>query len=129
MHLLHSESVWQLQLIRQAQKAYQDYSAQLLQILQIYGRNLTAAEDRYANSWLDMGMEEDAIAMAYERTCLNTGGLNWNYMNKILTRWYEAGFKTAEDIRLGDRKDGNKTAPRQLDEDEKAAIARMLQEV
>jgi len=69
------------------------------------------------------------IAMAYERTCLNTGGLNWNYMNKILIRWKEAGFKTAEDIRNGDRKGVDKTAPRQLDDDEKAAIARMLQEV
>ena len=101
----------------------------LMNLLQIRGRSLTAAEERFADSWLDMGHSQELIAMAYERTCLNTGGLNWNYMNKILTRWYEAGFKTAEDVRLGDRKSADKTAPRQLDEDEKAAIARMLQEV
>ena len=102
---------------------------QLMDILQIRGRGLTAAEDRFASAWLEMNFPMEVISMAYERTCLNTGGLNWNYMNKILTRWQEAGFKTAEDIRLGDRKNGDKTAPRQLDEDEKAAIARMLQEV
>ena len=102
---------------------------QLMDILQIRGRGLTAAEDRFASAWLEMNFPMEVISMAYERTCLNTGGLNWNYMNKILTRWYEAGFKTAEDIRLGDRKNADKTAPRQLDEDEKAAIARMLQEV
>ncbi len=101
----------------------------LMDLLQIRGRSLTAAEERFANAWLEMGLSQELIAMAYERTCLNTGGLNWNYMNKILTRWHEAGFKTAEDIRLGDRKNADKTAPRQLDDDDRAAIARMLQEV
>ena len=102
---------------------------QLMDILQIRGRGLTAAEERFANAWMEMDFPNDVISMAYERTCLNTGGLNWNYMNKILTRWQEAGLKTAEAIRTGDRKNADKTAPRQLDDDEKAAIARMLQEV
>lgn len=101
----------------------------LMDILQIRGRSLTPAEDRLANAWLEMGFPWDVVTMAYERTCLNTGGMNWNYMNKILTRWREAGFKTAEDIRTGDRKGGGNTGPRQLDDDEKAAIARMLQGV
>ena len=100
----------------------------LMNTLQIRGRNLTAAEERYAQSWLDMGMDEDAISMAYERTCLNTGGLNWNYMNKILQRWHEQGLHTAEEIRNGDRKGGTgKTGQRQLDADEVAAIRRMME--
>ncbi len=100
----------------------------LMNTLQIRGRNLTAAEERYAQSWLDMGMDEDAISMAYERTCLNTGGLNWNYMNKILQRWHEQGLHTAEDIRNGDRKGGTgKIGQRQLDADEVAAIRRMME--
>ena len=72
----------------------------LMNILQIRGRSLTAAEDRFAQSWLDMDLDENLIAMAYERTCLNTGGLN--YMNKILQRWQEQGFRPAEDVRAGD---------------------------
>jgi DnaD/phage-associated family protein len=101
----------------------------LMEILQIRGRNLTPAEDRFATSWLEMGFNTEVIALAYERTCLNTGGLNWNYLNKILTRWNESGFKTLEDIRAGDRKGTDKTAPRQLDDDDRAAIARLMQEV
>ena len=68
--------------------------------------------------------------MAYERTCLNTGGLNWNYMNKILQRWHEAGLHTAEAVRSGDRKPGSGTpgGQRQLDADEIAAIQRMMRE-
>ena len=102
---------------------------QLIDTLQIRGRNLTPAEERFANAWLEMGFSKEVISTAYERTCLNTGGLNWNYMNKILTRWHEAGFKTAEDIRTGDRRNADKAAPRQLDDDDRAAIARILQEV
>ena len=102
----------------------------LMEMLQIRGRSLTSAEEHYASSWLEMGFEDDAIQMAYERTCLNTGGLSWAYMNKILQRWHEAGLHSAEAVRSGDRKPGT-AAPngqRQLDADEQAAIARMLRE-
>ena len=66
--------------------------------------------------------------MAYERTCLNTGGMNWAYMNKILVRWNEAGLHTVQQIRSGDTKKGQKQSPRQLDADELAAIERLMQE-
>ena len=114
----------------QAQNMKNTRMSKLMAMLQIRGRALTAAEERYAASWLDMGFDDEAIAMAYERTCLNTGGLSWAYMNKILQRWNEAGLKTAEDVRNRDRKPGT-AAPagaRQLDADEQAAIARMLRE-
>ncbi len=101
---------------------------EIMDVLQIRGRELTAAESKYAQSWMEMGFEKDAIAMAYERTCLNTGGLNWPYMNKIMNRWHEAGLHTVEQIRSGDAKKGKGNAPRQLDADELAAIERMMQE-
>ena len=67
--------------------------------------------------------------MAYERTCLNTGGLNWAYMNKILQRWHSQGFRTAEDIRSGDQKGGTpKGASGQLGAAELEAIQRVLRE-
>ena len=100
----------------------------LMQILQIRGRSLTAAEERYAFGWLDMGFAEDAIGMAYERTCLNTGGLNWVYMNKILQRWHEQGLHTAEEVRTGDRKPVPKGASGQLGDAELEAIQRVLRE-
>ncbi len=100
--------------------------AHLMSLLQIRGRSLTPAEERYAQSWLELGLEDEVISMAYERTCLNTGGLNWPYMNKILLRWSQAGLRTAEQVRSGDGKAGKGT--RQLDADEQAAIRRMMQE-
>lgn len=113
----------------QAQNVRASRLGQLMKVLQIRGRSLTAAEEKYAQSWLDMGFDSEAVAMAYERTCLNTGGLNWAYMNKILQRWHQAGLHTAAAIRAGDKKDLDRPAERRaLDEDETAAIKRMFQE-
>ncbi|MBP3672727.1 MAG: DnaD domain protein [Oscillospiraceae bacterium] len=114
----------------QTQNVRNSRMSKLMGVLQIRGRALTAAEERYAASWIEMGFDDEVIGMAYERTCLNTGGLNWAYMNKILTRWHEAGLMTAEAIRTGDRKPGTAAQPgqRQLDADEQAAIARMMRE-
>ncbi len=115
----------------QTQNARNSRLHRLMDTIQVRGRNLTAGEEKYAQSWLDMGFDDEAIAMAYERTCLNTGGLSWAYMNKILIRWHEAGLHTAEQVKSGDRKPaaGQKGGQRQLDADEQAAIQRLLQEV
>ena len=110
------------------QNVYFSRMGQLQRMLQIRGRSLTAAEEKYAKAWLEMGFEDDVITMAYERTCLNTGGMSWAYMNKILLRWKEAGYVTAEDIRLGDRKPVPKGASGNLGAAELEAIQRVLKE-
>ena len=46
--------------------------SRLMGLLQIHGRSLTGAEERYAKAWLDMDLSEELISMAYERTCQNT---------------------------------------------------------
>lgn len=112
----------------QAQNLHNSRIVALKEVLQIKGRHLTAAEERYATAWLDMGFEDGCISMAYERTCLNTGGLNWAYMNKILQRWHEAGLHTMEEIRTGDRKPAPKGASGELGAAELEAIKKVLQE-
>lgn len=113
----------------QRQNVYHSRLSALTRLLQIRGRSLTVAEEKYARQWLEMGFSDEVIAMAYERTCLNTGGLNWAYMHKILLRWKEAGLRTAADVR-SERKPcaAPKGGQRELDADEIAAIQRMLQE-
>ncbi len=102
--------------------------AKLMDLLQIRGRTLTPGEEKYANSWLEMGFDEAVLALAYERTCLNTGSLSWAYMNKILTRWQEAGLFTLEQVKSGDRKPMPKGASGELGQAELSAFQRVLQE-
>ena len=112
----------------QNQNQYNTRMAHIKHLLQIRGRRLTAAEERYAYQWSEMGFDDETILMAYERTCINTGGLKWPYMNSILKRWHEAGLHTAEQVRAGDSKAQPKQERRDLSPDELEAIRRMMEE-
>ena len=100
----------------------------LKELLQIRGRNLTGAEEHYAQGWIDMGFDDAAISEAYQRTCLNTGALNWPYMNKILLRWHNAGMHTAEAVKNGDQRTPPKGASGELGSAELEAIRKAMQE-
>lgn len=98
------------------------------ELLQIRDRSLTPGEEKYARSWVDMGFDQEALTMAYEKTCVNTGGLKWPYMNKILLNWHSQGLHTGSQIRGGDKGPGAKGGPRQLDQEEIEAIKRLMRE-
>lgn len=66
-------------------------------------RPLSPTERRYLSSWLELGFEEEAILIAYDRTVTNTGALKWKYMNSILLSWHTQGLHTPEEI---EKKDG-----------------------
>ena len=106
----------------------QSRTEKLKELLQIRGRSLTPGEQRYADGWLEMGFDNAVLAEAYDRTCVNTGGMNWAYMNKILTRWHEAGLHTLEALKNGDRKAVPMGATGQLGQAELEAIQRLLRE-
>lgn len=99
----------------------------IMQVMQIHGRNLTPPESRYIRQWLEMGFDEHTIGLAYERSCLNTGGLSWPYIHKILQRWHEQGLHTLEQIRSGDSKPGvPKGASGELGDAELEAIQKLM---
>ncbi len=103
--------------------------AKLMKILQIHGRELTAGEQRYAESWMDMGFDDSAIALAYERTCLNTGGLKWPYMNKILQSWHDYGLHTAQAVQQRNEKKADvPMGGGELGQAELDAIRKLMQE-
>ncbi len=85
--------------------------------LGILGRELTATEQKYISSWLDMGFGEDCISLAYDRTVTNTGALKWNYMNKILLSWDEKRLHSRAQV---EEKEGRrKAAPSQAQAQDK----------
>ena len=80
----------------------QEAAAQVKDALQIRGRDLTATERKYVESWLAMGFGTEAIAVAYDRTVSRTGRLAWKYMDTILQSWSQKGLLTPEAIASGD---------------------------
>ena len=77
--------------------------AEVLRLLDIPARPLVEREKTYIAAWDDMGFDDGAIRMAYERTVLKKQSMDWSYMNGILRRWHEKGLHTAAAIQAGDR--------------------------
>lgn len=109
---------------------------QLRLLLQIDQRRLTQTEEQYLASWVKMGFNNAAIQLAYERTCVSTGGLKWAYMNSILKSWHEKNLHTPAQIEAGDRppeaapvsrsSKGYQHHNEPLSAEEKAAVAKAL---
>ena len=83
-------------------RARQDALKQIRDALQIRDRAFTPSERKYVEGWIAMGFGADAVAVAYDRTVLNTGKLNWKYMDSILRSWGGKHLYTAEAIESGD---------------------------
>ena len=76
---------------------------EVLRLLDISPRPLIQREKEYIAAWDDLGFDDEAIRMAYERTVLKKQSMDWGYMNGILRRWHEKGLHTAAAVRTGDR--------------------------
>ena len=87
----------------QSQLQMQANVERIRHLLGIEGRKLTAGEEKLITAWLSWGFGEREIKLAYEKTCMNTGGLKWPYLNSILKSWHEQGLTTLEKIETGDR--------------------------
>ncbi len=60
-------------------------------------------EREFIARWVEAGDSDELIRLAYERTVYQKGAMNWPYMNKILERWRQAGWRTPEQVKAGDR--------------------------
>ena len=91
-------------------------------LLGIRGRELYKREAEYIDAWLEMGFSDEAIALALERTVMNTGALKWPYLNGILRNWHASGLHTAEEIEQAEGKrkkvPGRERPDPVIDEDE-----------
>lgn len=88
-----------------------DRSAQILALLDIRDRQPVTREKEFFSGWVDMGFEDEAIRMAYEKTVLKKRTLNLSYMDGILKNWHQKGLHTAEEIRRSEDQQPRRTAP------------------
>jgi len=75
-----------------------DGANRLLPLVGIVGRTAVEAERRYLEPWAEMGFEDEAIRLAYEKTVLKKQSLNWPYMNSILRSWHQKNLHTKAEI-------------------------------
>ena len=95
------EGIFTLEKAEEYLKALEDrrsFRGEIKKTLFIRDREFSATEKRYVDDWIDMGFEPKAIAIAYDRTVVKTGGLTWPYIDGIIKNWHNKGFHTAEQI-------------------------------
>jgi len=94
---------------------------ELIRLLDLPQRPLVDREQKYIAAWLEMGFDNDALRLAYEKTVMGTASksMDWRYMNGILRRWHEKGLHTVAQIRAGDS-GPRRSAPAPADPDRRA---------
>ena len=88
--------------IKKRQKQ-QEALPRMMRLLRLDDRKPSITEEKYLLSWIDMGFEDGAIELAYDRTVIQCKELRWPYMNKILDSWHKAGLHTLSQIEAGDK--------------------------
>lgn len=93
---------------------YRSNEGELLAAMGIVGRKALESEQKYLHQWMDWGFPPETVAIAYEKTMMNTGERKWSYCNAILKRWHQAGLRTPDEVRASDapRRSGSSAASR-----------------
>lgn len=94
------------------QKKFKDVRGAIIKKLKL-GRNLTEYEDAYVEKWvMDYKYDFDIIELALRKTTAKSNP-NFNYINSIITDWYNHGLKTKEEILMYDAKRRKNSSKRQ----------------
>lgn len=71
---------------------------------------LSKEQKNYIDKWFNKyGFETEMIDEAYQLTLNKTGKLSFNYMDKIITGWFENGIKNKEQLTLSQKHYKDKT--------------------
>lgn len=97
----------------------------MMRLLGLGERKPSASEERYMVAWSEMGFEDAAIELAYDKTMLKCKELKWPYMNRILTAWHEKGLHTVKAVQEGDRPKAARDMPRDEEAAQREDLERM----
>ncbi len=75
----------------------------ILQLLDIQPRPLVTREESYISEWQTMGFPDEVIRVAYEKTVMKKGSLDWSYLTGILRNWHQRGLHSLDDIQKKDK--------------------------
>lgn len=132
-----SDGVTTISLAEEKIKRYSESSAAWNTVVAVFGLRMSGTptkkqlefSDRWINVWK---FSEDMLRLAYERCVDIKGDMSLSYINGILRRWYEQGFRNPNEVLQADKaktkakKQGSTahsdTASYDLDEYEKKSI-------
>ena len=90
-----------LEALEKKLKQIEDFSTVEGFVRRLFGlgeRKLTSKETKFVEQWAQENYPHTMIELAYEISVNNTGAPSMPYINKTLTNWREAGYRTTEEI-------------------------------
>jgi len=84
---------------------------QLKKALDIRQDNLTPTQEKYLHRWLEQGFGAEVIALAYDKTMVKTGSLQWRYLDAIVSDWHKKGLTTIDAIEAAEPAQGQGAKP------------------
>lgn len=66
-------------------------------------RKPTPKQQEFINAWQDRQIPMELITYAYEKTLEGIDKLSFPYINSVLTRWMDAGYRTRTDVDTKDQ--------------------------
>lgn len=98
-------------------------------------RSFTEREMKFFTQWSKWEITPELLKLAYEVTVDNTGSPSMPYLNKVLSNWQEAGYRTPEEVAAAmeaykqkkEAKAGGAVGSFDTDEFFDAALARSLE--
>lgn len=98
------------------QELYRTREVEVLRLLDIPPRPLVEGERKKVAAWTDMGFEDPALRLAYEKTVYKKQKMDWDYMNGILARWHRANLHTLAEIEAADKPRRKAASPAMQDQ-------------
>ena len=83
----------------------------VLRAFGVYNRGLTTRERELVEKWFSLGLDEQLIGLACERTVENTGKVSFAYADKILTSWKARGIASVREAVDDMNQPGKRPAP------------------
>ncbi|MBP3333893.1 MAG: DnaD domain protein [Clostridia bacterium] len=98
---LYNQGIVTLEALEKKLKQIEDFSTVEGFVRRLFGlgeRKLTSKETKFVEQWAQENYPHTMIELAYEISVNNTGAPSMPYINKTLTNWREAGYRTTEEI-------------------------------
>ena len=110
------------------QRERETRGAKVLSMLGIHDRLPGESEQKFIDKWAEMGVTDELLRLAYDRTLLGAGRMSWPYMHKILCAWREQGFRTVRDVETAPAGRNRQGQPVQPPQSAETVILQRLQE-
>ncbi|MBE6607475.1 MAG: DnaD domain protein [Ruminococcaceae bacterium] len=98
---LYNQGIVTLDSLEKKIKQLEDFSTVEGFVRRLFGmgeRKLTSKEAKFVEMWSQESYPQTMIELAYEISVNNTGAPSMPYINKTLTNWREAGYRTTEEV-------------------------------